>query len=50
MNKPKEKASTKKSELEQLKHENLCLKAELEYLKKLQAVVESKKKQQQKKK
>lgn len=50
MNKSKEKINAEKPELEQLKHENLCLKAELEYLKKLQAAVEFKEKQQQKKK
>ena len=48
-NKPKIQ-ETMEEELERLKKENLYLKAELEYSKKLRAVVQARKNQQQKKK
>lgn len=48
-NKPKIQ-ETMEEELERLKKENLYLKAELEYLKKLRAIVQTRKNQQQKKK
>lgn len=44
------KAKTIEEEVERLKKENLYLKAELEYSKKLRAVVQARKNQQQKKK
>ena len=52
MKKPKEtnKKETIEEEVERLKKENLYLKAELEYSKKLRAVVQARKNQQQKKK
>lgn len=52
MKKPKvsNKTETIEEEVERLKKENLYLKAELEYSKKLRAVVQARKNQQQKKK
>ena len=52
MKKPKisNKTETIQEEVERLKKENLYLKAELEYSKKLRAVVQARKNQQQKKK
>lgn len=52
MKKPKEvkKSETIEEEVERLKKENLYLKAELEYSKKLRAVVQARKNRQQKKK
>ena len=44
------KKETIEEEIERLKKENLYLKAELEYSKKLRAVVQARKNQQQKKK
>ena len=46
----KDENETKDEEIKRLEEENLYLKAELEYLKKLRAVVQSRKNQQQKKK
>ena len=48
--KPVNKPKKPLSEVEQLKQENLYLRAELEYLKKLEAVVDSRKKQERKRK
>lgn len=51
MKKPKEiKNETDKEKIKRLEQENLYLKAELEYSKKLRAVVQARKNQQQKKK
>ena len=52
MKKPKasKKTETMEEQVERLKIENLYLKAELEYTKKLRAVVQARKNQQQKKK
>ena len=49
-NNNKKKKETIEEEIERLKKENLYLKAELEYSKKLRAVVQARKNQQQKKK
>ena len=46
----KDEIETKDEKIKRLEEENLYLKAELEYLKKLRAVVQSRKNQQQKKK
>lgn len=52
MRKPKQlnKKETKEEQIKRLEEENLYLKAELEYSKKLRAVVQARKNQQQKKK
>ena len=52
MKKPKQvnKKETQEEQIKRLKEENLYLKAELEYSKKLRAVVQTRKNQQQKKK
>ena len=50
MDKINKKKETKDEKIKRLEEENLYLKAELEYSKKLRAVVQARKNQQQKKK